>query len=69
MDFWFGLLTGFVGGLLFTVWNDRQKWNACSKGGFHFWMRYPREKGWSDGDRYCAKCGIDEERNWWGQWK
>ena len=70
MTFCFGVLIGFIAGLVFTVWNDRQRWNACPKGSFHFWDDYMQPDGIGEtGSRYCSKCGVDQEANWWGQKK
>jgi len=67
MSFWFGLLIGWIAGIAFTIWCDRQPHNACLKGGFHFWEKYLDAENTYTTSRFCSKCGIDEESNWWGQ--
>lgn len=53
-----GVVLGFVGGCAFTLWNDRQRWNACPKGGFHFWQEYDENE--NENSRLCSKCGDEE---------
>ena len=58
-----GVLFGFVGGCTLTLWNDRQRWNACPKGGFHLWHKYDDNTN----SRFCSRCGGDEEGIFFGR--
>ena len=63
-----GMLIGWIAGILFTIWCDRKPWNACHKGGFHHWDDYMQPDDFTKtNSRFCSKCGVDEESNWWGQ--
>lgn len=59
--FWFGALFGFVLGMALTIWLDRQPYNACPKGWFHYWVDA------SDGDRLCQGCNISEDEIYLGR--
>jgi hypothetical protein len=67
--FWFGVLVGFVIGLAFTVWNDRRPYNACPRGGFHYWGEVPKKSRsiWRSTRRECVKCGVDEDELLFGK--
>jgi len=68
IGFWFGCLVGFVIGCAFTLWNDRQKWNACPSGGFHYWEPCDDHDVGPPGndDRFCTKCKVIEEEALYG---